>query len=157
MTEIIAISEAAALAAIGVACAILAWKLAAVAPDLIAYGKAQVAAQLNQQQAENERDQEKAAREEAEAELVDTKQKLEAAEKALAACGQKVADVEGSKVAQAPDAHTALAIGVAELDQLSTGVPAAGSSGQAARGGARRETVAVPAAAAAKSTDGAGK
>ncbi len=149
-----AIVASSADALLAVAVIILALKYAAVAPELVAYGKAQVQAQLNQQTAENERDQEKALREETEAELADCKAKLAAAEKALAACGAKESVDDAAKVAAAPNVHVAVADA---LGELSAGMPAAGGAGSAARGDQAGAAGAVPAAAAAKPADGAGK
>ena len=148
VTEAIAISEAAAIAAMGVAIVVLALKLGMVAPDLVGYGKSQVAAQLNQQQAENERDQEKAAREEAESELADVKKRLELAEKALAAKGTADAADEKRKVESAS--------GAAVLGDLNDELHArpAGSAGAAAGGDPSGQTAAVRAAVVAGSADG---
>lgn len=150
-----AIAYASGYAVLGVAIVVLALKLANVTPALVEAGKAQIQAMYNQQTAENERDQEKAAREEAETELAAALLKVAAAEKALAACGAKGADDAKAKIEADPNVHAAVADA---LGELSAGVSASGSAGAAASGSANREAGPVLGPAGpAKPTDGAGK
>lgn len=120
MTTAIAIAASATTAILSAAIIVLVLKLTAVAPTLVEYGEAQVQAALNQHTAEDERDQEKALREQTEAELKDALAKLAAAEKALAACGAKEVQRVETTIATAgiPDS--------AFNDELRAPVPAGG-------------------------------